>query len=858
MDIMGMPHLPSAGGANSSSTTTGNTSSSGGSNDSGKGGGGGATSSLSQEVLDQQTTMFMNATPTNASTTPYSLEKLPYLIADQSTELGEFLSRPVKIDTKTWATTDTIDDNDTIYPFHAYFSNTNIKYKLHNWAYMRCNLHVRFVYNASPFYYGTYMYAWQPMESSGYAPYIYNSTEEESHVPLSQLSKVLITPQTSQSADLDIPFIYPFDFVSVDDEDYLKGLGTLHGRPLALLQSANGEAGSVTISIYAWATDVILYGATHALAMQGGDEYAMDGPVSKPATAVANIASNLSMMPVIGPFATATSIGANAIAKIAKLFGYTNVPVVDDHKPVQSRAFPFFSTVDTGFPLDKLSLDCKNELSIDGSVCGTEAIDELVISHLVRKESFLTSFQWSNTDDEDDLLWTSAVTPQLYAASGDTQFYLNMTPMCWVATMFKYWRGDIVFRFKLNCSGFHKGRLRFTFDPLGIASVSADTQMTCFTRIVDIEPSTDIEIRVPYQQYRAWLSAQYYAKQLTASAIPYGSGVGNNHSRAYTNGTISVRVQTALTSPLAEASVDILVFVRGAENLEFALPEAEAYKDVCIGSELQDGNLSNDSETTEEVGIGHCPRPTDHIYLTYMGEQVASLRPLLHRMCYVTSWQKAYTSQAAQLWTSQLLRTPPKLGYDTYGLTNTKGAISTEETFKFNWCHPHWLGIISAPFLGNRGSVNWTICNTGGSSLGHPIRVTRHPGMTSASLLTAAYTASTVVSELAKFNYVNYLADGNGSLLQHTRNHDGVNFQVPFYSAYKFASNSPTASLVPSPTYGTSKDGFSVTIKGTTSALLATNLMEFFAGGGPDYTLVNFLFVPSMAVMTTLPLYAAD
>lgn len=839
---MGMPHLAVSSSPAQSTTTSAGASS-----------GPGAT-----EDLDQQTTTFMNATPSNMASVPYSLEKLPYLIADQSTELGQFLSRPVKIDTKTWSTTDTIDDNDTIYPFKAYFNNVNIKYKLHNWAFLRCNLHVRFVFNASPFYYGTYMYAWQPLAGTAYSPYIANSTDEESHVPLSQLSKVLITPQTSQSADLDIPFIYPTDFVSATDEDYLQQMGTLHGRPLALLQSANGETGSLTISIYAWATDVILYGATHALAMQDGDEYDMDGPVSKPATAIANIANNLSMMPVIGPFATATSIGASAVAKIAKLFGYTNVPVVDDQHAVQPRAFPFLSTVDTGFPLDKLSLDCKNELSIDGNVCGTETCDELVISHLVRKESFLTSFTWTNSESEDDLLWTSQVTPQLYAADGDTLFSLNMTPMCWLGTMFKFWRGDIIFRFKMNCSAFHKGRLRFTFDPLGNASASADTQMTCFTKIVDIEPTTDVEIRVPYQQYRAWLATYRYAKQMTQSNIPYGSGVGNNHVTGFTNGTISCRVQTALTSPLAAASVDVLVFVRGAENLEFAMPDAELYKDVSIGAALQDGNLSDDSETTIETEIGHGPRPADQLYLTYMGEQVASLRTVLHRMCTITTIKATVAATYQTLLTTQFFRTPAKLGFHTSGFTNVTGLVDDQSTFKFNWCQPHWLGIISAPFLANRGSVNWSVVTNGGSTVGHPLKVTRHMGLTTAVITNLSSDGTNTLSGNAKFNYSNFLADGNGAGLTHTRTNTGLNFQVPFYSANKFAPNSFGASLTSSGNNNITEDGFSITLEGGNGGAIGTVNFEFLAGAGPDYTLVHFLMVPSMSVMTTLPTPAAD
>jgi hypothetical protein len=410
----------------------------------------------------------------------------------------------------------------------------------------------------------------------------------------------------------------------------------------------------------------------------------------------------------------------------------------------------------------------------------------------------------------------------------------------------------------MNCSAFHKGRLRITFDPLGNASASADTQMTCFTKIVDIEPSTDVEIRVPYQQYRAWLTTFRFAKHMTATNTPYGASVGNNHSVGNTNGTISVRVQTALTSPLAAASVDVLVFVRGAENLEFAMPCAELYKDVSIGAALQDGNLSNDSDTTVEVGIGHCPAPADQIYLTYMGEQVASLRTVLHRMCTVTSIKRTVTANYQTILTTQFLRTPARLGFHSSGFTNVEGLIDGENDYKFNWCQPHWLGIISAPFLGNRGSVNWSVVHNGGSNNGNPLKVTRHAGITNALIIALSSDSTNTESGNAKFKYSNYLADGNGAGITHTKTNTGLNFQVPFYSAFKFAPNAFGASLTSTENNSIIEDGFSVTYEGNNGAGIGTLNLDYLAGAGPDYTLVHFLMVPSMSVMTTLPTPAAD
>jgi hypothetical protein len=136
------------------------------------------------------------------------------------------------------------------------------------------------------------------------------------------------------------------------------------------------------VTCYAWATDVELAGLTSGLVLQG-DEYDKAGPISGPATAIASVASKLTDTPIIGSLARATEIGARAVGGIASLFGYSNPPVLNDVMPYQPKAFHSFAAVETGVPMDKLTLDPKNEITVDKSVTGAKPDDELVISHFV-------------------------------------------------------------------------------------------------------------------------------------------------------------------------------------------------------------------------------------------------------------------------------------------------------------------------------------------------------------------------------------------------------------------------------------------------------------------------------------------
>ena len=111
----------------------------------------------------EQTTGFMdgsvgNQVGTGATHTEYDL-------ADAVTDAGlaEFLSRPVRIQTVTWNLSDPRGLLALVDPWRVFFDNASIKNKLNNFAFLRCNLKLKFLVNASPFYYGSVRACYQPL-----------------------------------------------------------------------------------------------------------------------------------------------------------------------------------------------------------------------------------------------------------------------------------------------------------------------------------------------------------------------------------------------------------------------------------------------------------------------------------------------------------------------------------------------------------------------------------------------------------------------------------------------------------------------------------------------------------------------
>jgi len=71
---------------------------------------------------------------------------------DDGNRLGDFMSRPVLINSFTWSETNTTVPQTNFNPWKLYFNDVSIKKKLENYKLLRCKMKLKFVVNASPFF----------------------------------------------------------------------------------------------------------------------------------------------------------------------------------------------------------------------------------------------------------------------------------------------------------------------------------------------------------------------------------------------------------------------------------------------------------------------------------------------------------------------------------------------------------------------------------------------------------------------------------------------------------------------------------------------------------------------------------
>ena len=77
-----------------------------------------------------------------------------------NSSLGEFLSRPVKVQEYTWL--HNAQFNNVFNPWTDFFSNAAVQKKLNNFSILRCKLVVRLQVNATKFHYGRGLMSYNP------------------------------------------------------------------------------------------------------------------------------------------------------------------------------------------------------------------------------------------------------------------------------------------------------------------------------------------------------------------------------------------------------------------------------------------------------------------------------------------------------------------------------------------------------------------------------------------------------------------------------------------------------------------------------------------------------------------------
>lgn len=774
------------------------------------------------------------------------------VLMNADASLARFFERPIQTHSIVWTPGQGSPFTLNIQPWTLFFSNPRVINRITNFALLRANLHVRFVINGNGFYYGRLMADYAPMyiydDVTGYPTLIADNIMQASQRP-----KVFIDPSCSCSEELYLPFVWYKDALNPVSSDW-DGLGRLFIRELQGLKHANGATQPLTVNIFMWATEVMMSMPTSAdsssLVAQAGefvpqagkkDEYGT-GPVSRVASSVASVASALSVLPPLAPYARATEIAARGAASLATVMGLSrpaDIAPLTAMRPTYSSAL---APADAGDTPQKLTMDSKQEITIDPNVIGIDLPDELSVAHLAAKESWLTSFPWTTAATAGTLLWNARVTPCVSRYTSPNYFI----PAChFVVHPFAVWRGKMRYRFQIVASAYHKGRLRIVWDPAYIQTLEANVQMT---HIADISTDRDVVVEIDWGQPLHFLKT----KSLTNSTNTFATSAYGAIDTG-SNGVVGVYVMNDLATPNSTVNNDISVNVyvsmldaQVAQPADRDQTETNTYSWVPqsgeSGDAVLDGGNDPGCEECEPDMVAGNDSATPNDMAVYYGESVLSLRQLVKRYVRHSSILiPAPFASTETYWRAVLPDFPPYYGYNSTAMHTT-----TAGGFRVNYVSSLWLHYLTLAFVAVKGSQRSKYV-IHPATPGAVTAVTVERGITSLSLPTAATTLPTTSQSNFARNAFTRGRGMMGAAITFPQVQPVLEVEFPWYKDVRFdeaRSVNMASSTIALP------QALSHSIEVVQAPGAAQSSIDRYVAVGEDFALHWFMGCPPISILT--------
>jgi hypothetical protein len=631
---------------------------------------------------------------------PSSMDATRMVGMQEDVTLGEFMARPVQIAAYQWVIGTPF--NVVFNPWALFFNQRRVNNRINNFNLMQSKLKIKVIVNGTPFHFGRLMLEYAPLL---FANYIDDFTFTEPNlVQASQRMHLTFDPCESQGGEMELPFLWPYNSLNVQQADW-EAMGLLYFREIVGLAHANNGTTAVSVSVYAWAEDIKLSIPTtqNNIRIVGqGDEYGTK-PISSIATAVSKAAGNLTKIPMIGGYARATEMIAGSMGKVAKAYGYSRPAVIDEASDMMPKYYSRLANTDVGDNTDKLTVDSKQELTVDPAVTGADTGDELTVANIATKQSYITQFAWAIASVPGTLLWNTQVGP-MYLRNQPLGTY-SIPAMTFAALPFMWWRGTIRYRFQIVASAYHRGRIKIVYDPNQVDSQDANI---AYTRIVDLANERDFTIDVAWGQNKTFLRT---APIDPTFANAFGPTIPVVKDTVFKNGILSIYVLNDLVAPTDTGNtINIITYCSFVDDVEFAVPANGNISQLTYqnqGDEFDIANAPLDLGAKECVAA--CIEP-DKTMLVYYGESVPSFRTLLKRYNRQASFLYPVTTQAN--WQIVQPDFPPSPGVCLSGLNATATVPSVGA--KVNFTNMTMLNYLAPAFLMMRGGmrVKYAFSNT--------------------------------------------------------------------------------------------------------------------------------------------------
>lgn len=495
---------------------------------------------------------------TQSDTTALSNPKWGELVSsDTISGMDTLVNRWYRVGTYTWTTN--LNRGATIksisLPRDAVFSGdttcnqpNKIPFRIHR--YWRGDIVVKIHINCNKFQIGQLQCSWyyQPKADAAFASRSNVYTRSGTH-------HCVISAAPNNEVELRIPYkayksMYHTKTYVGDERDLPLDMGTLFITVLSPLKTTGETSPKCSFTVF------VKYENNEFTGMIAGDidmpsqmaeplEYQMDG---------------------VG------SILANAVPIVEKLLTSSGNDNNRDNPPLNGAPRYVVPTASHSWSMGTDVVEPLHNLRLSGraQTCHPDVdIDEMKIDVLKRKYMLCDIFKWSQQNINGAQLWSYSVNPvppkdrlpKVVEPGVNSLAAYQLTPIGFLSSLFQYWRGSIEYRFDIVASQFHSGKLLLAYIP-GVeesANVTIEQARASPHIVISLDNAMSYTWRVPFVADRPWWPRRYA-----------GESVSNNV--ASPSKIFAFVLNELVMAETVPDSVEILVYMRGGEDMEFAIP----------------------------------------------------------------------------------------------------------------------------------------------------------------------------------------------------------------------------------------------------------------------------------------------
>lgn len=693
--------------------------------------------------------------------------------------IADFLSKPVRVATGAYSTTDVA--NDVLYSssIHALFDAQTIwKNKIQGFLNFRGTVKFRLVINPTPFHAGFLRLCYFPAANLMPSSVI---SHRYGLIQKSQLPGCYLN-LNSNFVELSVPYVTPYTYIERDQTTFGSwgDWGQVYLDVFTPLRTTSGPS-TVEWTLWMSVEDVELSGMVQpqmdssrpSRPARGIDCEANSGkgPISKIMSSGISLANSISEIPSLAPLVKPASWVLQAARGVADAFGWSK-PTKDDGPDYYSRGLHWYMANSNGNDnAAPLSLRTDNRVSlITDAAPGTQ--DELSIEYLSSCWSYLEQISWDTSVLAGAELEAILIQPSLLTKFDGTPPNQRVSvPACLAPSlMYNNYRGSFEIRVRIVKTGFHTGSLSFTWTPGKLANppTFADTSYM-YREIVDIQTGSELVFTLPY-------------------LIPQDFVTINESI-----GVFSVHVVNALKAPSTVSdTIDLVWEIRGGKDLTWVNPTnklafaplvwtADPAPPLMGEVEPQGVEVTNSGAAiVKTLASSQHTQPGIHHAMIANGELQMSLLDIL-KAYYSINWRNTYGigtngGRPSALATGLI-----------YAVESTSGGIVSPE------CGGDMYSLISSFYAFRRGSIRYRVCNKDNTATNTNLRamyIDRFDMIPDPlTLYTQPSVGTTWWSKFLADEPATLVYTGSSRMAQFPQDNGGIAVQTPFYSRYRYMAN---------------------------------------------------------------------